>query len=215
MTDSFAPDAIRRIVVGSLETNCYVVVRDGKCMVVDPGADGAQIARILDEQGLQVALIVATHGHHDHVGGVSALKRATGAPFAISERDAWRCTQALELSSHAFDVRSSGLENAPEPDRVLTDGDVVEVADCAFSVLETPGHTEGSIVLKGEGVCLTGDTVFAGSVGRCDLLGGDMQAMRRSVARLKQEIDPKTLLLCGHGPETTMEHELRWNPYFV
>lgn len=209
------PDSIRRIVVGDIDTNCYIVEYQGRCMVVDPGAEGDRIARLIEAEGLEVALIVSTHGHHDHVGGVSALKRATGAPFAISERDAWRCPKALELSSHTFDVSSKAIEDAPMPDRVLHEGDEVGIDECRFTVLETPGHTEGSIVLKGEGVCLMGDTVFAGSVGRCDLVGGDRQAMSRSIARLKQEIEPESLLLCGHGPETTMERELRWNPYFA
>lgn len=208
-----AKDGIRQFVVGHLETNCYAVVSDGECLVVDPGAQGTQIAEALDD--VKVIGIVATHGHHDHVGGVRALKEATGAPFSISRGDAERCQHALELSSHVFDVSGGSVEDAPEPDCLLAEGDVLKVGSRVFRVIESPGHTEGGIVLLGEDVAFVGDTIFAGSVGRTDLVGGDAEVLMQTLDRLKREIPPQTVLLCGHGVATTMERELTTNPWFA
>lgn len=202
---------IRQFVVGALQTNCYALISDGECLVVDPGAAGDAIAGALDD--VAVKGIVATHGHHDHVCGVAALKRATGAWFAISENDAKRSRMALEMSSHHFDVSGGDLENAPVADVLLHEGDELRVGDVVLRVVEAPGHTEGGIVLVGDGVAFVGDTLFAGSCGRTDLVGGDHDTLMRTLARLKSEIDPSTTLLCGHGPATTMERELATNPW--
>ncbi len=204
-------DGIRQFVVGNLSTNCYALVSEGECLVVDPGADGARIAEALRD--VNVVGIVATHGHHDHVGGVHALKAATGAPFAISVGDAERAQHALELSSHVFDVRSGGLKDAPAPDRLLSEGDVVRVGSVELRVVDAPGHTEGGIVLLCDDYAFVGDTLFAGSCGRTDLVGGDPRVMAQTLSRLKMLIPPHTALLCGHGPATTMECELATNPW--
>lgn len=198
---------VRQFVVGPLETNCYVVIDGDKALVVDPGANGADIAAALS--GLDVELIVATHGHGDHVGGVAALKRATGAPFAISAADAGRAQSAADNSSHDFGYDA----NAPAPDRLLAEGDVVSVGGLGFSVIDCPGHTPGGIALYGNGVVFVGDTLFAGSCGRTDLDGGDADALRRTLMRLKGSIAPDTLVLPGHGEATTMSAELAGNPY--
>lgn len=204
---------IRQFVVGELDTNCFALVSDGECVVVDPGAQGAQIAAALED--VRVVGIVATHGHHDHVCGVAALKRAfPDATFAIGWADAERCQHALALSSHVFDTSGGDLEDAPAPDRLLHDGDEVRVGPVALRVVETPGHTEGGIVLLGDGVALVGDTIFAGSVGRTDLAGGDLGSLMATLERLKGLIAPQTTLLCGHGPATTMGQELATNPWF-
>jgi len=208
-------DEIRKIVVGSIQTNCYAYISEGECMVVDPGAHGDAIARELSD--VQVKLVVATHRHHDHVCGVKALVETTGAPWAISEKDAPRVTQALELSSHAFGVAGEGEANPPAPDQLLKDGDVLTIGTATFTVIETPGHTEGGICLLGggtaKGVCFVGDTLFAGSCGRTDLLGGDRQVLMNSLAHLCEVIPPEVTLCCGHGPETTMRQELATNPW--
>ena len=208
-------DQIRQFVVGPIQTNCYAYISEGECLVVDPGASGAAIAQHL--QDVHVTLVVATHRHHDHVCGIRALVEACGAPWAIGASDAPRATQAVELSSHLFGAASAEEANPPEPNRLLVEGDVLTVGSATFTVLETPGHTEGGITLLGggsaEGVCFVGDTLFAGSCGRTDLLGGDPDTMLKTLARLKQVIPPKTALLCGHGPETLMERELATNPW--
>ncbi|MBR3317112.1 MAG: MBL fold metallo-hydrolase [Atopobiaceae bacterium] len=206
-----AKDGIRQFVVGHLSTNCYALVSDGKCLVIDPGADGAWIANELND--VSVVGVVATHGHHDHVGGVRALCEATGAPFMVSVGDAERSQRALELSSHVFDVSEGNVQDAPAPNRELREGDVIDVGSLKLKVLETPGHTEGGIVLLGDGFAFMGDTLFAGSCGRTDLVGGNHNTLMQSLARLKSAIPPSTVLLCGHGPATTMATELATNPF--
>jgi hydroxyacylglutathione hydrolase len=206
-------DVVHVFVVGPIQTNCYAYVSAGEALVVDPGAVGARIATAL--AGEKVVCVAATHGHGDHVGGVAALVSATGAPFAISAADA-------EMAKHAGDPAYSGSgiaydDDAPEPSRLLAEGNVLAVGTARFRVMETPGHTPGGICLVGEGtaegIAFVGDTLFPGSCGRTDLAGGDPDAMRRSLARMRREIAPQTVLLCGHGPATTMAEELASNPF--
>lgn len=208
-------DEIRCFVVGDLQTNCYAYLSQGECLVVDPGASGARIAEALDD--VKVTQVVATHRHHDHVGGIRGLVEATGAPWAIGAIDAEGAMEALELSVHTFGASSSELADPPAPDTLLKEGDVLQVGTASFRVVETPGHTPGGIVLVGEGsaegVVFVGDTLFAGSCGRTDLKGGNWDQMSHTLQRLTQIIDPKATLLCGHGPTTTMLQELATNPY--
>lgn len=204
-------DELRRYIVTPLQTNCYAYVSEGECLVVDPGGSGAQLATVLDD--VRVTCVAATHGHGDHVGGVAALVRETGAPYAIHAADA-------ELARHAGEMSEVGRrydDNAPDPDRTLAEGDVLRVGTATFTVMETPGHTPGGIVLVGggtaEGVAFVGDTLFPGSHGRTDLKGGDEATIMASLARMAAEIAPETTLLCGHGPATTMARELAVNPF--
>ena len=205
-------DQIAMFVVGPIETNCYAYVSQGECLVVDPGNSGKAIAEHLPPD-VTVRYIVATHGHGDHVGGVKALREATGAKYAISARDA-------ELAKHAGEKSELGRsydDNAPDPDLTLSEGDVLKVGTAEFRVLEAPGHTPGGIVLLGGGsaehVCFVGDTLFKGSCGRTDLAGGSQEDMARTLARIKREIPSHTNVFCGHGDLTTMEDELAQNPY--
>ena len=206
-----ATDELRRFIVGPIQTNCYAYVSEGACMVVDPGDSGAAVAARLDD--VRVDYIVATHGHGDHVGGVAALRSATGAPYCISAADA-------EMATHAGEPSELGIaydDNAPLPDRTLAEGDVLSIGTATFTVMEAPGHTPGGIVLVGggsaEGVAFVGDTLFPGSHGRTDLSGGDEAAIMASLRRIAAELAPKTRLLCGHGPSTTMSQELASNPF--
>ena len=204
-------DELRRYIVTPLQTNCYAYVSEGECLVVDPGGSGAQLATALDD--VRIVCVAATHGHGDHVGGVAALVRETGAPFAIHAADA-------ELARHAGEMSEVGRrydDNAPAADRLLAEGDVISVGTATFTVMETPGHTPGGIVLLGggsaEGIAFVGDTLFPGSHGRTDLKGGDERAIMSSLARMAAEIAPETTLCCGHGPATTMARELAANPF--
>lgn len=204
-------DEIRQFVVTQLETNCYAYVSQGHALVIDPGGSGARIAQELAD--VQVDLIACTHGHGDHVGGVRALKDATGAPYAIASADAEHATHAGEPS----ELGRSYDDDAPWPDRELADGDVITVGTASFTVIACPGHTPGGITLLGsgtaQGVCFVGDTLFPGSCGRTDLAGGDQATIERSLKHLAEVVPPETAILCGHGPSTTMAAELAHNPY--
>ena len=204
-------DELRCFQVTPLATNCYAYVSEGECLVVDPGGSGAQVAEHVRDA--RVTCVAATHGHGDHVGGVAALVRATGAPFAIHAADASLAARAGQMS----EVGRSYDEDAPAPDRALSEGDVMRVGTATFTVMETPGHTPGGVVLVGggsaEGVAFVGDTLFPGSHGRTDLSGGDEAQIMASLARMADLIAPETTLLCGHGPATTMARELATNPF--
>lgn len=210
-TENANKDELRAFVVGPIQTNCYAYVSGGACLVVDPGDSGAAVAERLAD--VRVDYIAATHGHGDHVGGVAALKAATGACWCISAADAERATHAGEVSELgiAYD------DDAPLPDRELAEGDVLRVGTATFEVIGAPGHTPGGIVLLGggtaEGVAFVGDTIFPGSHGRTDLEGGDEAVMCETLRKLAKRIPPVTQLLCGHGPSTTMARELATNPW--
>ena len=138
-------DQVAMFVVGPIETNCYVYISEDECMVVDSGNSGVKIAEHLPD-GVRVKYIAATHGHGDHVGGVKALKEAVGGSYVIHPAD-------VELAKHAGEPCELGYaydDNAPDPDLTYTEGDVIKVGSAGFRVVETPGHTPGSVCLVGE-----------------------------------------------------------------
>ncbi|MBQ6395107.1 MAG: MBL fold metallo-hydrolase [Atopobiaceae bacterium] len=213
MSESKAPeDRIIRFVVGPVQSNCYLYISEGECMIVDPGASGEAIVERVPEDAT-VKMIVATHGHGDHVGGVAAAKRATGAPYLIHPADE-------EYAMHVGEGDELGLvhdDNAPSADAYLFEGQVLELGAARFRVFDSPGHSPGGVVLLGEGsaqgIAFVGDTIFQGSCGRTDLIGGDWETLQRSLHRLPDIMDKETLLLSGHGEPTTLEQELRFNPF--
>lgn len=200
---------IRRLTLGPLDTNCWLVDDEagGPVLVIDP-ADDPQV--ILDAIGdLEVAAVVLTHGHFDHLGAVADVLETTGAPLVIHEADAGSITTAEGTMGSLFGFYAV----APEAHRELREGDVVEAGAVSLKVISTPGHTPGSICLYTPGHLFTGDTVFSGSVGRSDFEGGDPHAMRTSVARLA-ELPDETRVYPGHGSESTIGRERKVNPYF-
>lgn len=199
---------LRQFVVSPFATNCYALVSGGRCMVIDPGDQGARIAEALSD--VEVSLIICTHGHNDHVSGVRALKEATGAAFYMPEADcAW-------AAAHAGKADGSGIaygDPIPEPDRLLSGGETIGLGDLSFEVIAAPGHTPGGIVLLGEGIAFMGDTLFRGSCGRTDLAGGSHETLMQTLGMLREKIPPETQLFCGHGEATTMAEELAHNPW--
>lgn len=200
---------IRRLTLGPLDTNCWLVDdgEGGPLLVVDPADDPKVILETID--GDPVAAVVLTHGHFDHLGALADVLESTGAPLLIHEADAASSTTAEGNLGALFGFYAV----APEAHRELRDGDVIEAGGVSLKVIDTPGHTPGSICLYTPGHLITGDTVFSGSIGRSDFEGGDPHDMRTSVARLAGLPDD-TRIYPGHGPESTIGRERTVNPYF-
>jgi len=200
---------LERLRLGALETNCFVVGddADGPVLVIDPADDAPAILAAIG--GREVAAIVLTHAHFDHLGAVRDLAAATGAPLLAHDADADAVQSAEANGGAVFGFRFT----APRVDRRLQDGDTVVAGTLTFTVLHTPGHTPGGICLLGEGHLFAGDTLFAGSVGRTDFTGGDARTLRASVGRLAA-LPPETVVHPGHGPDTTIARERKVNPFF-
>jgi glyoxylase-like metal-dependent hydrolase (beta-lactamase superfamily II) len=199
--------------VGPLQCNCTIPGDEqaGEAIVIDPGEEVGRIQRRLAALGLKVKQILITHGHIDHVGGALKLKRLTGAPILMNEGD----LEQLEL----MDKQSAWLgvetpETAP-PDESLRDGAVVGLEALPARVIYTPGHTQGSVCLHFVplNLLIAGDTLFAGSIGRTDLPGGDSDQIIDSIHSRLLKLEDAIRVVPGHGPGTTIGTERRRNPF--
>ena len=191
---------IQTLTLGPLATNCYLVRADesSRAVIIDPAANSKRLLAALEEQGLTLEAILLTHAHFDHIGALKNLRAATDARVYIGEADkddpSRMCHDLLTYTD------------------TYRDGDFVTAGGLRFQVLATPGHTPGSVCLLCETVLFSGDTLFAGSYGRTDFLGGSSRDMAASLKRLSR-LPPETRVLPGHGPSSTIEEELRTNPY--
>ena len=191
---------IQTLTLGPLATNCYLVRADesSRAVIIDPAANSKRLLAALEEQGLTLEAILLTHAHFDHIGALKNLRAATNARVYIGEADkddpSRMCHDLLTYTD------------------TYQDGDTVAAGGLTFRVLSTPGHTPGSVCLLCETVLFSGDTLFAGSYGRTDFLGGSSRDMAASLKRLSM-LPPETRVLPGHGPSSTIEEELRTNPY--
>lgn len=202
---------VQTIVVGPLQVNCYLVGCEvtRQALVIDPGADGERILAALADRGLSLQTIVNTHGHFDHIGANRLLVEATGARLLLHAGDLPLLRNARQ---HAA-VYGLATEPSPEPDSLLEDGDTVSVGELSLAVLHTPGHSPGGICLYGEGHLFVGDTLFAGSVGRTDLPGGDHEQLIAGIRDKLLPLPAATVVHPGHGPDTDLGREQRHNPF--
>ena len=197
--------------VGQFASNCYIVGSDsGEGMVIDPGADAGKILKAIKELKLDIKLIVATHGHIDHIGAVDEIKKATGAPFAIHSDDVQILSQGAGFFSFMF---ADSASSPPQPDILLQEGDSVGVNGLSFSVLYTPGHSPGGICLLGHGAVFVGDTLFCQSIGRFDFPGSSGSQLLDSIHSKLMVLPDSTIVYPGHGPQTTIGDERQWNPF--
>jgi glyoxylase-like metal-dependent hydrolase (beta-lactamase superfamily II) len=196
--------------VGPLQANCTLIGNETSALVFDPGDEAARIAGYLEEHGLTLKQIILTHAHLDHAGGAARLRKLTGAPVLLHPAD-------LDLlNSMGTQAAWMGME-PPEmhpPDGELAEGTIVGQEVLPLRVLFTPGHTQGSCCLYSEEqkLLIAGDTLFAGSVGRTDLPGGDFRKLQESL-QLLMKLPDETRVICGHGPTTTIGRERRSNPF--
>jgi len=198
--------------VGPLQANCYLVgcpeARRG--LVIDPGGDADEILAAVERLELDVTHIIDTHGHPDHVAANAAVREATGAALYIHPAD-----RAMIESPDPMLAAMVGGMGALSPDGTCDEGDVLQVGSLAVRVVHTPGHSPGGVCLSVGDDLFTGDTLFAGGIGRTDLPGGSWPELERSLRRLLDEFPPHTRVHPGHGPSSTMAEEARSNPWLA
>lgn len=206
---------VKMFTVGSLWTNCYLVGCQEKreAVVIDPGFDDVKeaekIMKIVDEEKLHVKYIVNTHGHSDHISGNRILKEMTGAPILIHEYDAAMLTSSERNFSYMYGERVA----SPPADKMLHEGDTINVGNIRLRVLHTPGHSKGGISLLCDDIVFTGDTLFAGSIGRTDFPDASYKEIMNSI-RTKLAILPDHMKVYpGHGPTSTIGEEKKSNPF--
>jgi len=201
--------------VGPLQCNCSVIGDESthEAIVIDPGDDISHVLQIVQRHALTVKQILITHGHIDHVGGAMKLKQATGAPILINKNDAPQL--------HMLDMQASWIGMAPPGevtiDASLEDGMKFKVGNIEATTMHTPGHTEGStcIYFPAEKKLIAGDTLFAGSIGRTDLPGGDFDKIMRSLHTRVMALPEDVTVIPGHGPATTIGEEKETNPFLT
>ena len=202
---------IKTVITGNIEENCHLLWDENKhCLVIDPGDDSNRILKVISENHLSVEKIVLTHGHYDHVGAVNALKKETGAEVIAHEAEKELILNPdLSLSRYI-----SPDFSVPQVDSYLKDGDVISVGNLLFTVMHTPGHTQGGMCLYGHGVLFSGDTVFYGTLGRWDFPTGDLKKLTYSITERIFTLPEDTVIYSGHGPKTTVGLEKKQNEVF-
>ena len=205
---------IDRVVVSPFATNCYIVGSEAskQGIIIDPGDEAEAILGRVADLELDIKLIILTHGHIDHVGALKAVKETSGAEMAIHADDA-KSLRGLRGFLQSVLVPGLSYPVPPPPERLLQDGDSLDVSDLHFKVLHTPGHTPGGICLLGEGVVFSGDTLFNYGIGRTDLPGGSYHRLMESIRTRLLVLPDNTIVYPGHGPETTVGAERAGNPF--
>ena len=201
---------IKKILSGSLEENCYVVY-DSQTLhaaIIDPGEDGNKVILEIEKDKFNPEVLINTHGHFDHVLSDDKIRSKFKIQLAIHKNDVSLLLDSYKNGSALCNI-SGTVKN---PDILLEDNQEIKLSFTTFKVLHTPGHTKGSICLLFDGFLITGDTLFAGTVGRTDLDGGSSEEMLVSLFRLKK-LDPSLVIYPGHGSRTTLANELNHNPY--
>jgi hydroxyacylglutathione hydrolase len=201
---------------GVFAENCYLVVAEqpggGECAIVDPGEEAGLILHKVKETGAKPVAIWLTHAHLDHVLGVPKVVQETGAPVWLHPADRPLYDAVPEPAAWFGLAAPPGL---PAPDRRMVHGEQLHVGDLRFDVRHAPGHSPGSVCLLGPGVVFSGDVLFAGSIGRTDLPGGDFETLIASIERELLPLPDDTIVYSGHGPETTIGRERGANPFLT
>lgn len=202
---------IKKLEVGPIMANCFILGCESTkdAVVIDPGDDADRILMTLAKSGLKVKYLINTHGHFDHVGANKRMKEVTGAELAIHTDDE-PMFQELSRTAMMFGLSA---ENSPPADIRLNDGDEITFGEITLKVIHTPGHSRGGVCLYTKGHLFAGDTLFAGSIGRTDLNGGDYDTLISSIKEKLLVLEPETIVYTGHGPETTIGNEKRMNPF--
>lgn len=203
---------VGRLMIGICQTNCYFVYKEGEkdAVLFDPADKGDYIYEALKEKGFQVAGILLTHGHFDHIWGTNKLRELSGAPIYAYEEEKVLCEDAAVNVSEQV-----GRPYTVIPDRYLKDNEEITIAGMTCRLLATPGHTVGSscYYFEEDGILISGDTLFQESVGRTDLATGSMSALVRSVKEKLFVLPDDVKVYPGHGETTDIGHEKKYNPF--
>ncbi len=202
---------IKCLALGPIMANCYILgcEETHEAVVIDPGEEADRILLTLADLKLKVKYIINTHGHFDHAGANRKLKDATGAPLLIHAKDSGMLGHLSEAAA-AFGLSA---ENSPLPDQTIEEGDLIRFGNYELKVIHTPGHSPGGISLYTNGYLFVGDTLFSGSVGRTDFPGGDFEILKSSIQDKLFPLGDDVRVFTGHGPETTIGQEKRFNPF--
>ncbi len=209
---------IKRFTCNPLEENCYVVSDDTQeCVIIDCGAfyqeENNAIINYIRKGNLSPVHLIATHGHLDHNFGNSTIFNEFGLKVEVCSEDGYLIEDLPKQATDLFGIDIN--HDQPEVGRWLKDGDTITFGTHTLKVLQTPGHTPGSALIycEEEHTCFTGDTLFRMSIGRTDFDGGSWEQMEQSLSNVVANLPKETIVLSGHGPQSTIEEELRYNPY--
>ena len=201
--------------VGMIDTNCYILrTEQGSGVMIDPGADSERIMNVLQTNDITLKMILLTHGHFDHIGALREVYNATNAQVFVSQKDAELLTDPVKNVGARFSHCPEQYQLSDVPVfRKVVHGDTIALDELSFTVFETPGHTNGSVVYILGDMMFTGDTLFQGSIGIVTHYGGDLATEIASVKRLADELSGDYIVYPGHGSDTTLDIERRTNPY--
>jgi len=202
---------LEMLTVGPFQENCYIIGDEGVGALIDPGDEAARIALAVEQTNLEIGSIIVTHAHIDHVGAVAALVDEYSCPV-LMHADAEPMLKQLPTQAMMMGMK---FGKVPAVDRRVEDEEVLEVGALKLRSLYTPGHAPGHLAfyVEDEGLVLSGDALFAGSVGRVDLPGGSMEVLMRSIEERLLTLPDKTRVYPGHGPQTTIGNERTSNPF--
>ncbi len=203
---------VEKVVVGPLSSNSYLVYDSdtNEGIIVDAGGDGDKIVALVDRVSVKISYLCGTHAHFDHILAANYVRDALDCKFLIHKDDVWLLEIAAKIARKYV---GDNIPNIAEPDGYLYDGYVLEIGQHLLRVLHTPGHTPGSVSIVGDGFVFTGDTLFAGTVGRTDFLGGNSEQLVNSLSKKLMSLPDDYVVYPGHGRLTTIGTERRDNPF--
>ncbi|KAB3527667.1 MBL fold metallo-hydrolase [Alkaliphilus serpentinus] len=202
---------LEKLSVGIYGVNCYIIADDatGKATVIDPGGDSDKILKVLEENELDLSFIILTHGHGDHIGGVKGLMDETNVPLYIHRDDLY----IIQDKDKNYSSRMGTNPVELDAENFLIDGDLIKLGNLDLKIFHTPGHTPGGVCILVDHYLFTGDTLFANSIGRSDLEGGNHNQLIQSIKDKLMVLDDEITVLPGHGPASRIGIEKLTNPF--